>query len=237
LRYEKNLNEENKKKPRRKKERGYAAYDFVRVTGILPILLWMRPKRLYQGKKPKLKGAVLISANHIDMTDPVLLLGLFSHRRLHFLATKDLYEKKLGAFFFERMHCIKVDKENFSLDSFHTVTKNLKEKKAVVIFPEGGVNTTDEALLTFKSGAVLMAHRGGAPIIPVYIAKPGKWYQRRIAVIGEPFDVAAVCGKIPTMEQLDRASEQLREQEYALMRIYESRYGKTEQKERIKETV
>lgn len=211
---EKNCKDKAKK---RKKKQGNFLYDFVRVTGAVPMLLYMRPKILYPYGKCDAKGAVLISANHSSLLDPISALLAFKTRRLNSLATKDLYNTRLKAFFFNKMHCIVVDKDNFSMSSFHAVVERLQENKAVLIFPEGKVNReSDNSLLAFKSGAVLMALKAKAPIQPIYIAKRDKWYHRQTIVKGAPIDVAAMAGERPTKADLDRISALIREREIAL---------------------
>ena len=197
-------------------------YDFVKITGAIPILLWMRPKFYYPFGKPKTKGALLVSANHRSMLDPIVVHTVFPWRRLNCLATKDLYSTKTRARFFNQMHCIEVDKENFSLNSFHAVVSCLDEGKVVVIFPEGGLNyDRGETIHAFKSGAVLMAHKAGAPILPLYLVKPDKWYRRYRIVVGQPFNVRESVGAIPSMQDLTRASELLRDKEVELREYFE----------------
>ena len=198
-------------------------YDFVRVTGALPILVWLRPKvyRPYNTKKPK--GRMLLSANHQSFLDPVSVHLAFPFRRMNCLATKDLFGTKLKHAFFSRMLCIEVDKENFALSSFHDVVSRLQEEKIVVIFPEGSVERhKDGPVRAFKSGAVLMAYRADTPILPIYIVKRQKWYHRLRIVVGEPLDIRGMVGRIPTMEQLDAASEALRLKEMALHDYFKS---------------
>lgn len=196
-------------------------YDFVKVTGALPTLLWVRPRilRPYGNKTPK--GAVLISSNHPTFIDPILVHCAFMWRRLHCLATKDLYSTKVRSFFFKQMHCIIADKKNFSMSSFHEVVNRLKEGKAVVIFPEGQVNQQDSReVMAFKSGAVLMAHKGDAPILPMCIIKREKWYHRQVILVGEPVHIRTLVSEKPSMEEMIRASEYLREKEVELMTYY-----------------
>ncbi len=215
--------EKNLKKKRRQ---GNFLYDFVKITGALPTLLWMRPKTVYLSKAAKrLKGAMLVAANHNSFTDPVLIHCALWRRRLSCLATKDLYRNRLLTFFFNKMHCIKVDKDNFSMNSFHDVTEQLRCGRAVVIFPEGQVNHDDKSVMTFKSGAVLMAHKAGAPILPVYMKKAHRWYERRKVIIGEPVDVKALVGERPTMKEFNYASEYLRERELELKDYCNKRFG------------
>ena len=221
------MNSNNNSKPVSKKKRRIGSnffYDFVKVTGAIPALIWIRPKVIHIGQKCP-KGGVLISSNHPTFMDPITILTSFPWRRLHSLVTKDLYKNKLMTFMLTCMHCIQVDKDNFSMASFHEVVDRLKDGKAVVIFPEGQVNQGDgREVQTFKSGAILMAHRAGAPILPVYIVKREKWYRTQRVVVGEPFDVKSAVGLIPSMEKMNAVTEQLREKELELKRFYEEKY-------------
>lgn len=221
----KSLNSAKNSKDKQRKNKPFYnfCYDFVKITGAIPVMLTLRPKiyRPYGTKTPK--GAVMVSANHRSFIDPIIVHLAFPGRRLDCLATKELYKNKVLTFFFNKMHCIMVDKENFSVSAFRDVTDRLSAGKMVVIFPEGKVNTeNDDEILVFKSGAVLMAHRGKAPILPIYIVKRDKWYQRQRIVIGKPFDVCAEMGRIPTIDQLNAASEALRKMEIELREYFES---------------
>ncbi|MBE6673619.1 MAG: hypothetical protein E7596_00770 [Ruminococcaceae bacterium] len=200
----------------KKKKQGNFLYDFVKVTGAIPAMLWLRPKILYVGKKQRIKGGVLIAANHVTFTDPVALLCALWYRRLHSIATKDLYSSKLKKFFFNKMHCIMVDKENFNMGTFHQVCERLQQDKAVVVFPEGTVNKTGNAFLTFKSGAVLMAYKAKKPILPIYLHEPKKWYERRIIVVGEPIEINKSGALLPSMDEINQINQLLQEKEEEL---------------------
>jgi 1-acyl-sn-glycerol-3-phosphate acyltransferase len=185
--------------------------------------LWLRPKvyRPFGTKSPK--GAVLVSANHIGFLDPVISHVAFPWRRLNYLATKDLFCSKLKKVFFGKLiHCIMVDKENFSFSAFHEIIERLDEGKLIMIFPEGKINRDhSDTVLKFKSGVVLMAHKSGAPILPIYIVKREKWYHRQRIVIGEPYNVREELGKMPTIDQLAQASETVRQKEFQLREYFE----------------
>ena len=222
-----NSNSSSKKESGKKRRIGSNfLYDFVKITGAIPALIWIRPRVIHIGQKCP-KGGVLISSNHPTLRDPITVLISFPWRRLHSLATTDLFVTPLKRFFFTRMHCIEVDKENFSMASFHAVVDRLKEGKAVVIFPEGQVNQGDgREVQAFKSGAILMAHRAGVPIVPMYIVKREKWYRAQYVIVGEPFDVKSAVGPIPSVDKMNAVSEQLREKELELKRYYEENYRK-----------
>lgn len=219
-----NLNDKQKKK--KVKKITTIHYDFVKLTGWLSAMIYLRPRVISLGKSKfaKTKGGVLITSNHVRFDDPILLLAVFWHRRLHCLATKDLFSTKLKNFFFTRMLCIKVDKDNFSMQSFREACNCLKADQAVAIFPEGEVNLSGKEMLGFKSGAVLMAHQAKKPILPMYIVKPEKWYHRRVVLLGELIDVNALCGPIPSMDALQRVTDQLQQTEFDLKQYYLDKY-------------
>ena len=201
--------------------------DFVKITGSIPGLIWMRPKVYYVGdkKKSRPKGGVVIAANHNTFFDPIMLYCTIWWRRLNFLATKDLYKNNFFGWMITTVGCIQVDKENFSIQSMHAVVDRLKAGKAIVIFPEGQVTAAQQDR-SYKSGAVLMAQLAGAPIQQVYIAPLEKWYHRRVAVIGEPIDISAMCGRFPSVEEMEKISIYLREQEMVLSEYYQTKRKK-----------
>ncbi len=206
---------------KKNKEKCGFLYYFVKVTAAIPAVLWFRPKVYYAGKRPKFKNAMLC-ANHKSMEDPLVVQMVFWYRTMYFLATKDLYRTKLLNFFFSRIHCIPVDKTNFSMDSFHAVCDRLEKGYPVMIFPEGGLNHSQEAVSALKSGVVIMAHKTRSPILPMYLVPAEKWYQRRVLVIGELLDPRQLCGDRPSMLALQDVTQELHRRELALRDYYEN---------------
>ena len=199
----------------------YAFFDFVRLTAA-PGLLLFRPKIIYISDKAKankkMKGGNLIISNHITMVDPMyLMLGLW-RRRHHFVATKELFAGKFKHWLFTKgFKCICIDRENFSFASIKEITDNLKVGNIVTMFPEGSVDMTGEGVRVFKNGAVRMALRSGAPIIPVYIKRIEHWYSRLVIFMGEPINPSDFkTSGVLTKTDLDNASAYLREQEQKL---------------------
>ena len=56
-------------------------YDFVKVTGLIPGLIWIRPKVIRTGGKCP-RGGVLISSNHPTFLDPIILLAAIRVRNV-----------------------------------------------------------------------------------------------------------------------------------------------------------
>lgn len=188
------------------------------------MLLWLRPKMIYESKtaKRKVKGGAVIIGNHKSLIDPIALHCAYWYRRLHFVATKDLFRTKLLDFFFTHVLCIKIDKENIGVSSFKEILNALKEGHAVGVFPEGGINSEESLLKSFKSGAVMMAVNARVPIIPVYIAPRKRWYSRQRIVVGEPINVPS--DRMLTLKEINEISQGVFEKEDALLRLYFQKY-------------
>lgn len=198
-------------------------YDFTIVTGC-PAFLWYRPKRLYVSKeaKKRVKGGMILISNHISLMDPVYLAVGYPFRRHNFVATKELFCSKARKWFFGTVFkIIEIDRDNFSIASFKEIVKRLKEGRMITLFPEGHVNVNEDgAMNQFHSGMVMMAFKGHAPIVPVYIKKKKHWYSRLVLGVGEPIKIEDHCsGPVPTMDDIQKISKILEEQEKALEKL------------------
>ena len=204
----------------KRKVNNYLFYDFVKVTAAIPGLLWFRPKRVYVSEKAKehIKGGALLVSNHSGDIDPIILMFAIWYRRHHFIATTDLFNTKLKRFMFEQFHCIEIDKENMNMGAFRDIVDCMQKEKLVAIFPEGYL-TYNEEIQKFKSGAVLMAVMAKKPIVPVYIKKRKNFFHRQCVVIGEPINPIELCGKMPSLAEMEKISEMLREKEKELKQI------------------
>lgn len=204
----------------------YFIYDFVRLTGVIPALLYFRPKIYRVGKKEKVKGAIMMS-NHIGFTDPMILLICAGWRRLWSLATVELFQKKLSAFFFRVCNCIPVNRENVTIDMYHSIADVLSSDKLLAMFPEGKINVdNEEETKKFKGGIALFAIMNKVPVIPVYIVKKNKWYERQKIVMGAPIHLEEVCGGTPTLRDVEKVSEYLHNKEEELASYYREKCKK-----------
>ena len=192
-------------------------YDFVKITSAIPLLLWYRPKIVYEGgEKIRVKKRALIIANHIGLTDPIyVMLGIW-YRRIRFVCMKEFWEKPVSRAFFKACMCIPIDRENVGIDTFREITDSLREEKAVAIFPGGHVDTVGDDVGAFKSGMILMAIKGSAPILPVVLVRRAHWYQRLRLVVGKPVDIKARYGARPKMSEIDEIASELKNKEKEL---------------------
>lgn len=198
-------------------------HDFIKFTGAIPAWIFFRPKVIRMGKKGKLNAAILM-ANHVGFFDPIILQFVFPLRRKWSLATKDFFNNALNRAFFKSFLCIPVDKKNVTIDMYHGISDVLKAGKLLLIFPEGTINASDDAeFMKFKGGVALFAILNKVPVVPIYIVKREKWYQRQHLVIGEPVYLDETLGRVPTPADIEKVSELLQAKEEELASNYKEK--------------
>ena len=216
-------NSNKKTKKRKHNPFRYFFFDFVKWTGAPSVLFWLRLKTLYESKAAKkhIRGGAVVVANHTGFADPITLYNTFWYRRPHIIAMRELFNTKLSNWFFRNMWCIPVDRDNFNMETYRASVDALTDGKILCFFPEGAINRDNKTVQSFKSGAVLMALKGGVPILPVYIVPHTKWYHRYITVVGEPININELTGGKPNLNTIDAVSEKIREKEMKLREVYE----------------
>lgn len=196
--------------------------DIARILAAPSVFLFLRPKWYYENENAKkpIRGAAVVVSNHDSFLDPMYIMIAVWYRRMRILATADLYQHKSLDFFLNLVRCIKVDKKNFNFTTFREVSDSLNEGEVVTIFPEGSINDgTQESVRTFKSGAVLMAQKGNAPIIPIYIDRRQSWLHRQRYVVGEPILMTNASGGRATLMDINRITDELQSKELELKAI------------------
>ena len=96
----------------------YNIYDFVKVTGFIPISLVLRSKFIYKNKECKKefkKDPIMIAANHRGFLDPFLIVSTFYFKRVGIIATKELFNTKFKKALFTGFRAIYIDKDNVSI--------------------------------------------------------------------------------------------------------------------------
>lgn len=208
------MNEKEKTQPKRPKaplfSLKYLPTDFLRITGALPLIVWLRPKWIYENEKAKKKisGSAVVIANHSTFYDPVYISLAMWYRRNRFLIKQEIYDSKAHSLF-KAGRCIPIDPQNASLDAIKAATAALKQGEVIVMFPEGHVTHTNDSLEQFKSGVALMALRGKAPILPIYIRNKRSAFDRMLFAVGEPVDIVSEYGNMPTFAQIEEAADKL----------------------------
>ena len=106
------------------------------------------------------------------------------------------------AWFFKMAGCISVNRSIHDEKAKEQAINILNNGYALGIFPEGTRNKTKEVLQPFKFGAVSMAQKTGAYVIPFAITGKYKFRNNLTVCFGKPF-------KIKKDMSLDDANEKL----------------------------
>ncbi len=197
----------------------YFIYDFIRFSAI-PGLIWFRPKKYYLNKedKKKIKGGALIISNHITLFDPMYLMLLIKSRRHHCICMEELFKNNFQRWMFTKgFLCLPINRAKASFGQIKDIINNLKQGNLVTMFPEGKINENDDHVQGFKSGMIMMAMRGNAPIIPLYMKRRKHFYSRLEAAIGSPIDMNQFKkGAAATIEEVNAAVSYIEEKEKEL---------------------
>ncbi len=146
-----------------------------------------RPKLINIEYIPK-KGPIILCGNHKNDFDP-LLVALSTNRPIHFLAKKELFVG-LQKIFFNLIGSISVNRDSKDNKAVKKALKYLRKDLAIGIFPEGTRNRTKELLLPFKFGAVSLAKKTNALIVPFAITGKFKLFEKNLSIIfDKPFKV------------------------------------------------
>lgn len=168
--------------------------------------LYYNPKIIDADKIPD-DGSIVIAGNHKHVYDQCLTI-MATKRVIHYMAKKEYFDGALAPLF-KFVGCIPVDRSRRDFSSAMSAMKVLKKDGAIGIFPEGTRNKTDNFLLRFKTGAVSMAKKTDAYIVPFGLTGDYKFRSKNLTVrYGEPFKVSDMTNE-EANEKLYREVERL----------------------------
>ena len=116
-------------------------------------------------------------------------------RVLHYMAKKEYFDKQYpeghNAWFFKMFGCIPVDRSIHDDSATETALDILKNGGSIGIFPEGTRNKTyDQVFLPLKYGAISMAYKTEATIVPAVITGDYVKHSKNLMLrFGKPFKV------------------------------------------------
>ncbi|MBR7081178.1 MAG: 1-acyl-sn-glycerol-3-phosphate acyltransferase, partial [Oscillospiraceae bacterium] len=152
--------------------------------------------------------AAICCANHSSAIDPIVVSFAFRAKRvIHFIAKSELFKLPILGGILRAIGVISVDRKTADTGAVKASLKYLKSGECIGIFPEGtrsGEAGNSEARL----GAVKLAAKTGAPIVPIYIPRKKSVFRRIRTVIGEPYFID-LEGKRATDEDYRSFSDEL----------------------------
>ena len=140
-------------------------------------------------------GAVVIVSNHLSVIDPAILVAVLP--RPIILMSKVEVAHSLLKFFLWLVGAFTVRRGKVDRQALRTAERVLAEGRLLGMFPEG---TRGAQLGAGHGGAVVLALKSGAPIVPVALTNTSRVFMRRFpwlgfprltVTIGEPFYLRA----------------------------------------------
>ncbi len=150
--------------------------------------LWY-PYKVINKEVTNIDGPVIFCGNHIHLMDQCLPI-LVTKRPIHYMAKIEYFQNPKTKWFFKMVGCIPVNRSIHDANAKDLAIEVLENNYALGLFPEGTRNKTKELLQPFKFGAVSMAKKTNATIIPFAITGDYKWRTKNLTLeFGKPFKV------------------------------------------------
>ena len=191
------------------------AYDHARREPVRRVLRWMTTHigwrflaRIDTARITGLEnlppaGPAILMINHIAFIDPVIVLGNLP-RNIVPLAKAEVYRYPVWGIFPRLWDVIPVHREELDRRALERALAVLAAGEVILIAPEAHRHP---AMTQGREGIAYIAHKSGAPIIPVAIANTpgyptllGPWNRNKPGMgfrMGRPFRYKPVAGRLP----------------------------------------
>lgn len=153
-------------------------------------------------------GPVVLVSNHVSNWDP-LLLGIVSPRQIHFMAKDALFRIPVIGSIMRAWGMFPVKRGAADRNAIRTAIQLLEENRVLGIFPEGHRSRTGE-LGPFLPGAVSIALKGNAAVVPFAITGPYRLFRTVRVRIGPAVDLESYRSARISSAVLDEASNVIR---------------------------
>lgn len=191
---------------------------FVKVTGILPAWILLKPRvHKASGAKRKLPKSCILVSNHISLMDFVLYLVVFPFRTIRFLIAEVLYNKnRFLAGLLNLIGGIRVERDAKSFDFVSNALEVLDDGGTVGVFPQARLPLKGQTF-PFTPSTTFIAMHASVPIVPVYTDGNYGLFKRANVVIGQPLYLKDYCKDgLGEQEQLAYLTKHLEETVFAL---------------------
>lgn len=160
-------------------------------------------------------GRLMICANHSGMADPIwIVFALRSKYVPRIMAKQEVMDVPVLGWFLKQFGVFGVDREGTDIQAIKTGLRCLNDEQQLLVFPEGTRVKAGQRVEP-KRGAVTLAARTDAPILPVYLSADRRPFSPITCVIGKPYKLQFE-GRRASDEELNRFSDELMKTIYAL---------------------
>lgn len=148
-------------------------------------------------------GNGVVICNHRSSIDP-FFIQVSVRRVIHWMVAREYCEHAIMGFFLRIAEVIPVNRGGIDTASTKAAIRIVSQGGVVGMLPEGRINVTEELMGPVRPGAVLVALKARAPIIPCYIDgapyggtpwSPFLMRARASVRYGQPIDLSAYYGR------------------------------------------
>jgi 1-acyl-sn-glycerol-3-phosphate acyltransferase len=155
------------------------------------------------------EGPIILASNHKSNLDPVFIAVAIKTRDISAISKKELFSFKPFGYFLKKLNVIPINRDNPDISTLKTVIKQLREGKAIGIFPEGRRYIGSDEFGKAKSGLAMFAVKGKAPIAPISIISNYKLFNKVIVYIDKPISFEEYYKEKLVNEDYDRLSNEI----------------------------
>ncbi len=176
-----------------------------------------RVRYINKDKEEKLKKCV-ICPNHSNTLEPLWIYAKTDN--LWIMAKAELFKYKLFAYIFTKCHVFPIHRGMKDVKSImHAINLlNESDERKLLIFPEGKRIKKDTEKGVAKIGALYIASKANAPIVPVYLTKNAKLFSKVYVIYGDPIDVPSDI--IHDKEKMKEFAQYILDKSYSLKDEY-----------------
>lgn len=130
---------------------------------------------------------LVICSNHKNNWDPVFV-SVNLKPKIHWMGKSELWNNPLMGKLISALGVFPVNRDETDLKAIKTAISILKQNKALGIFIEGR-RVKEIDYNNAKPGAVAMAHKASAMIVPVYIEGDYSLFKKMKLIVRDPIDI------------------------------------------------
>lgn len=188
-------------------------YKFLVGLTRAALFLW-HPVFRVKGRENIPEGPCVIAGNHSGYADPLWAIYALRPMPLYrIMAKESLLRIPLLGILFERINMIGVRRGEQDVNAVKACLQALKGGEKVFIYPEG--TRVKKGRIEAKTGALMLAERGGVPVLPVYTSRRKFPFQPVQVCIGKPFTVTSE-GRRATAAELRAQTDAMMDAIYAM---------------------
>lgn len=123
---------------------------------------------------------IILAGNHASNFDP-LILQFAINRPIHFVCKEELFKSVLCPLM-KKVEAIPAKRDGNDINCLKKSISYLEQEEVLGIFPEGTFNRSNDLILPFKLGTIVIAKKSKSDIIPFSITGSYKLYKNDMKI-------------------------------------------------------